>query len=189
MSFRRRVSRILFTPDARGGPFDSLRSLRAGDHFSGPGVAAGLEQPTRGSSGAPLRDAPAVRPGPGLSAYLVLLPVGFAVPPVSPRARCALTAPFHPYWEQLVVRSWRLAAAFFPPTANFQLPTAPSGIFLLHFPSGCPAWTLSSTVPCAVRTFLVGSESRRDRHCDRNAIGIIPDSTRPGSVREAAAAL
>ena len=29
------------------------------------------------------------------------------------------------------------------------------GIFLLHFPSGCPAWTLSSTVPCAVRTFLI----------------------------------
>ena len=29
--------------------------------------------------------------------YLVLLPVGFAVPPLLPPARCALTAPFHPY--------------------------------------------------------------------------------------------
>ena len=29
--------------------------------------------------------------------YLVLLPVGFAVPRPSPAARCALTAPFHPY--------------------------------------------------------------------------------------------
>jgi len=38
-----------------------------------------------------------VRPGPGLSAYLVLLPMGFALPPMSPPARCALTAPFHPY--------------------------------------------------------------------------------------------
>jgi len=28
--------------------------------------------------------------------YLVLLPVGFAVPPPSPAPRCALTAPFHP---------------------------------------------------------------------------------------------
>jgi hypothetical protein len=28
--------------------------------------------------------------------YLVLLPVGFAVPPPLPAARCALTAPFHP---------------------------------------------------------------------------------------------
>ena len=28
--------------------------------------------------------------------YSVLLPVGFAVPPALPHARCALTAPFHP---------------------------------------------------------------------------------------------
>jgi hypothetical protein len=28
--------------------------------------------------------------------YLVLLPMGFALPSVLPRARCALTAPFHP---------------------------------------------------------------------------------------------
>jgi len=28
--------------------------------------------------------------------YSVLLPVGFAVPPTLPPARCALTAPFHP---------------------------------------------------------------------------------------------
>src|SRR5689334_1401473 len=28
--------------------------------------------------------------------YLVLLPVGLAVPPLSPEARCALTAPFQP---------------------------------------------------------------------------------------------
>ena len=29
--------------------------------------------------------------------YSVLLPVGFAVPSLLPRTRCALTAPFHPY--------------------------------------------------------------------------------------------
>jgi len=29
--------------------------------------------------------------------YSVLLPVGFAMPPALPSARCALTAPFHPY--------------------------------------------------------------------------------------------
>src|SRR5208283_5715134 len=28
--------------------------------------------------------------------YSVLLPVGFALPPALPPARCALTAPFHP---------------------------------------------------------------------------------------------
>ena len=32
----------------------------------------------------------------GLS-YSVLLPVGFTLPRPAPRARCALTAPFHPY--------------------------------------------------------------------------------------------
>src|SRR5262245_25156842 len=44
---------------------------------------------------------------------LVLLQVGFAVPPSSPRGRCALTAPFHP--------CLRLAA--------------PAVYFLLHCPS------------------------------------------------------
>ena len=29
--------------------------------------------------------------------YLILLPVGFAVPPLLPEARCAFTAPFLPY--------------------------------------------------------------------------------------------
>ncbi|CAN0434149.1 unnamed protein product, partial [Ectocarpus sp. 13 AM-2016] len=28
---------------------------------------------------------------------LVLLPVGFTLPSLSPETRCALTAPFHPY--------------------------------------------------------------------------------------------
>jgi len=55
--------------------------------------------------GRPLPDASRDRPGwrggnaPGLAAghpYLVLLPVGFALPPPLPAARCALTAPFHP---------------------------------------------------------------------------------------------
>ena len=98
------------------------RTRAKGDHFSGIRITADLKRPTRGDF---------VAPEPALPAYLVLLPVGFAVPRVSPRARRALTAPFHPY----------------PPEAG--------GIFLLHFPSGCPAWTLSSTVSCAVRTFLI----------------------------------
>ncbi len=31
--------------------------------------------------------------------YSVLLPAGLAVPPTLPPARCALTAPFHPYLQ------------------------------------------------------------------------------------------
>ena len=33
----------------------------------------------------------------GVSSYFVLLPVGFALPFLLPKMRCALTAPFHPY--------------------------------------------------------------------------------------------
>jgi len=37
------------------------------------------------------------RSGPLLLSYLVLLRMGFTLPPGSLRTRCALTAPFHPY--------------------------------------------------------------------------------------------
>jgi hypothetical protein len=58
--------------------------------------------------GRPLPDASSNQPGrqdldtdPGTCVphrpYSVLLPVGFALPPALPPARCALTAPFHPY--------------------------------------------------------------------------------------------
>ena len=39
--------------------------------------------------------------------YSVLLPVGFAVPLPSLAARCALTAPFHPYRGQNATQPWR----------------------------------------------------------------------------------
>src|SRR5437764_6314825 len=57
-----------------------------------------LEPPSPEAS----RDLPGQRAGndPGPEGpcrpYSVLLPVGFAVPPPLPEARCALTAPFHP---------------------------------------------------------------------------------------------
>src|SRR5690349_17850998 len=44
-----------------------------------------------GGAETPLAGCPACRP------YLVLLPVGFAVPLALPLARWALTPPFHPY--------------------------------------------------------------------------------------------
>ena len=39
----------------------------------------------------------AVRRATAYAPYLALLRVGFALPPMSPSGRCALTAPFHPY--------------------------------------------------------------------------------------------
>ncbi len=45
--------------------------------------------------------------------YLVLLPVGFAVPLPLPDARCALTAPFHPYLRpQAGVRRFAFCGTF-----------------------------------------------------------------------------
>jgi len=65
-------------------------------HSSGMRVAAQLKRPTRKPHvghmcGRRRRVLP----------YLVLLQVGFAVPLMLPPARCALTAPFHPYRRRL----------------------------------------------------------------------------------------
>src|SRR5439155_19324044 len=66
--------------------------------------------------------------------YLVLLRAGFCLPPVLPRARCALTAPFHPY----------------PSTRDRLAPAARSGRYVFcatvlqvaltgRYPAHCPA--------------------------------------------------
>jgi len=57
-----------------------------GDHSSSPGIATGIQQPTRGF----------YRAGPALPSYLALHHAGFSVPLVSPPGRWALTPPFHP---------------------------------------------------------------------------------------------
>src|SRR5581483_7375015 len=49
-------------------------------------VTPHLTRPTRTA----VRKTPVCRP------YLVLLPVGLALPPLLPKTRCALTAPFQP---------------------------------------------------------------------------------------------
>src|SRR5438105_9055685 len=83
---RRPVSRVLSRPEEL--------VLRAG-------MAIPLGRPLPGAS----CDRPERRRGgpPGIPAngdacrsYLVLLPVGFSLPPPLPATRCALTAPFHP---------------------------------------------------------------------------------------------
>jgi hypothetical protein len=60
-----------------------------------------------------------------LHAYLILLQVGFGLPAVSPRLRCALTAPFHPYLpgvatQQAVLLSVPLSVAL--GQADLRLP-------------------------------------------------------------------
>src|SRR5688572_6448879 len=80
-----RVSQPLDKPSSV--PPSRLAALRRDDHSSRPVIAHGLERPTRW-----LRTGRPVTPP-----YLVLLRAGFCLPPALPPARCALTAPFHPY--------------------------------------------------------------------------------------------
>ena len=67
-------------------------------HSSGTRIAARLARPTRAAG----RKCPCVNAVPisgrhhAGRPYSVLLPVGFALPPLLPGARCALTAPFRP---------------------------------------------------------------------------------------------
>src|SRR5258708_24047200 len=102
-----------------------------GDHSSSPAVTRGVQRPTRG-----------LRPGqPQAPPYLVLLRVGFSLPVVSPRRRCALTAPFHP--------------------CHPRSPGSSAVYFLWHFPCGHPRSPLASTLPLESGLSSPASTSRR----------------------------
>src|SRR6476469_6085956 len=75
-------------------PSRTLRHATDDDHSSGPAISGGIKRPTRRCQTGPSftrGSTPQVPP------YLVLLHAGFGLPPLLPAARCALTAPFHPY--------------------------------------------------------------------------------------------
>ena len=82
----------------------AAEALANDGHSSGAAVAGRLVQPTR-TAGA--ETFPAGEPA--RHSYLVLLPVGFTLPRLLPAARCALTAPFHPYSAS----PWRSRAVCF----------------------------------------------------------------------------
>ena len=83
----RPVSRVLYGGEA---------SLPRDGHSSGTPVTRRLQQPTR-TTGPRHRSRAFACARSSRRPYSVLLPVGFAVPLPLPEARCALTAPFHPY--------------------------------------------------------------------------------------------
>ena len=92
------ISRILSA--SASAPCDASE-LRRDDHSSRPVIARGLQRPTRWlRTGRPIEPHARARPTPP---YLVLLRAGFCLPPTLPPARCALTAPFHPYPSTSVV--------------------------------------------------------------------------------------
>jgi hypothetical protein len=65
------------------------------DHSSGTHLAMRLTRPTRAAGRERPCDYYGIRKLASLP-YSVLLPVGFTEPPLLPKARCALAAPFHP---------------------------------------------------------------------------------------------
>ena len=101
------------------------RTTRDG-HSSGTMFAHGLEQPTRTASLTSPCGVIACANNPRCRPYSVLLPVWFAMPFPLPDPRCALTAPFHPY---------------FPSLAGGEAVRS-----LWHCPWGRPRRTLSGTV-------------------------------------------
>ena len=86
---QRAVSRILF-PASASAPCGAGDGSGDDHSSSPPSLAGSSDRP--GGSGRAVRFRPK-----GTPPYLVLLRAGFCLPPVLPRARCALTAPFHPY--------------------------------------------------------------------------------------------
>ena len=107
---------------------------RGGDHSSRTAVTRRLEQPTRRLGRAALH--PDGRSRLETPAYAALLPMGFAMPPALPRARWALTPPFHPYRRAAEAARRR----------RFS--------FLLHSPRRFRHRALPGIVLCGARTFL-----------------------------------
>jgi len=106
------------------------------------------------------RGRPARQPGNAESAcrsYLVLLPVGFSLPPPLPAARCALTAPFHPC----------------RPCDPTKGPTwARRYVFCGTFPGVAPAGRYPAPCLRGARTFLPSPKPRgpgKERPSDRLA--------------------
>jgi hypothetical protein len=112
------------------------------NHSSGTDVTICLKQPTREPCGSHVMPK-------HLFLYLVLLLVGFTMPLLLPEARCALTAPFHPY------------LSFY----------AQAVYSLLHWPWTCVPQVLPGTLPYGARTFLTlnpyGHQARLSGHLNR----------------------
>jgi len=87
-SSRRRVA-----ADAHQRPTRRFRRPADGSPLQGWVSADRSEPPERVG---PMRSG-SLAPGSRFPPYLVLLRVGFTLPPALPPERCALTAPFHPY--------------------------------------------------------------------------------------------
>ncbi len=122
---RRSVSRVLSRPKAG-----------MAIHLGRSSPSASRDRPERRREGPP---GGAGNADTACRSYLVLLPVGFSLPPPLPAARCALTAPFHPYRppprRDATERAWRY-------------------VFCGTFPGVAPAGRYPAPYLRGARTFL-----------------------------------
>ena len=174
----RPVSRILSRH--RSLPFGS--NDREDDHSSSPGIADGIQQPTRKPQAGRLPfDSPAsrfrarlARSGRlpiwscsvwGFACRVCYQPRGALLPhlftltrnvpidsPGTLRPR-ASRAPSSAT-RRTANRSGRAVVSLSPPTPEESIDTPQAVSFLCHCPSGCPARVLPGAPPCGVRTFL-----------------------------------
>ena len=108
--------------------------MAGGGHLSGPTVAGRFERPTRDFPEGRVGSTRG-RSGPGHCPIFGLAGGGVCL--AGPVAGTAVSS-----------------YLTFSPLPDRSLRTRPAVSFLWHFPWGCPRWTLSTTVPCPVRTFL-----------------------------------
>jgi hypothetical protein len=154
---RRPVSRVLSPPPRAAGD----------GHSSGTPVTGRLARPTRTTG--PETGLPAVRER---RPYLVLLPVGFTVPPPLPAARCALTAPFHPRPQAFGPGGQTALCGTFPgvaPAGRYPAPCFRGARTFL--PRVTPGAAIRPPDPCSMssRPASVSSASNRSRRPSRRA--------------------
>src|SRR5690606_23515988 len=151
------ISRIL---SASAG----CRQRRRDDHSSRPVIADRVQRPTR-----------RLRTGrPRTPPYLVLLRAGFGLPPTLRPARCALTAPFHPYLPSPVTLRCANAGGRYVFCATFRQVTLPG-----HYPAHCPVeFGLSSDAALRPAAMLPGGCTRR-RSSGLPAAGFPSSLSRP----------
>ncbi len=150
---REAVSRILFPPSSAFAPL----ARRYGGLWRMTTIPLAPPSLT-GSSNLPGGIGRAVLIAPP---YLALLRAGFCLPPMLPPARCALTAPFHPYppppspLRSELRRGRPVTELASPKPARSKRRGRRRAVyFLCHFPSGHPDRALPGALPCGVRTFL-----------------------------------
>ena len=105
--------------------------------------------------------------------YLVLLHAGFGLPRLSPAARCALTAPFHPYpstrIQRLAAPNTRSGRYVFCATVRR---VAPPGCYPAHCPVefGLSSPRGTSSAVAFQRRRMVTASSDRPAHCSPNRL-------------------